>query len=320
MSPFSFSLREVPPPDAAVELAAPGVSAATLEMRGGQRAIAAYAVEPLPEGALVPSLTSPNARDKPALVAALKHVLERVGRPRRIGLILPDPVVKVSLLRFEQVPPRAQDLEQLIRWQTRKVVPFPIDEAQISYVNAETSGLGHQFIVSVARREIVQEYEQLCDAAGAYAGLVDISTFSVINTVLAGSEAPSSDWLLVNVAFDWASIAILRGSQLVVFRSRRAEVDGTLTDLVHQTAMYYEDRLQGAGFTRALLCGASTPMAQHPGGADEVRRGIEEQLGMSVDTVDVRAVASLTDRITASPSLLATLAPLAGLLLRGNEA
>ena len=54
MSPFSFSLREVPPPDAAVELAAPGVSAATLEMRGGQRAIAAYAVEPLPEGALVP--------------------------------------------------------------------------------------------------------------------------------------------------------------------------------------------------------------------------------------------------------------------------
>ncbi len=35
-------------------------------------------------------------------------------------------------MRFEQVPARAQDLAQLIRWQVRKAAPFPIEEAQVS--------------------------------------------------------------------------------------------------------------------------------------------------------------------------------------------
>ena len=42
--------------------------------------------------------------------------------------------------------------------------------------------------MSLARRDIVAEYEALCAAAGAQAGLVDLSTFNVINAVLAGDR------------------------------------------------------------------------------------------------------------------------------------
>ena len=59
-------------------------------------------------------------------------MLEQIGRPRRIGLVVPDLVAKVSLVRFEKVPPRAADLDQLVRWQVRKTAPFPIEEAQVS--------------------------------------------------------------------------------------------------------------------------------------------------------------------------------------------
>ena len=55
----------------------------------------------------MPSLTAANIHDRAAVVAALDRVLERVGRPRRIGLVVPDSVAKVSLVRFEQVPARA---------------------------------------------------------------------------------------------------------------------------------------------------------------------------------------------------------------------
>jgi hypothetical protein len=74
--------------------------------------------------------------------------------------------------------------------------------------------------------------------------------------------------------------------------------------------MYYEDRLQGGGFTRAVICGAS---------GDGVRHGLEQRLGLPVEPLDIRAAAALTDRITVAPSLLDALAPLAGLLLRGRE-
>jgi hypothetical protein len=64
-----------------------------------------------------------------------------------------------------------------------------------------------------------------------------------------------------------------------------------------------------------LLAGS----ASLPGGADAVRRGLEERLGLGVEAVDPRGAAQLIDRIGASPTLLDTLAPLVGLLLRERK-
>src|SRR5204863_5225308 len=135
-----------------------------------------------------------------------------------------------------------------------------------------------------------------------------LSTFNVINAVLAGG-APSTDWLLVNIAADYASIGILRGPSLILFRNRAAETEGTLADLVHQTAMYYEDRLKGGGFARVILAGAATAGGQMGQGQlavdiDHIRRNLEERLKTPVESIDPRAAAALTDRIGAAPALL----------------
>jgi hypothetical protein len=332
MTVFS-SLKDTSGPTAAVEIAATRVSGASLEWRGGQPALAAHALEILPDGALVSSLTAANVVDRAAVSGALGRVLERLGRPRRIALVVPDPVAKVSLIKFERVAARAEDLGELVRWQVRKTAPFPIDEAQISYVAGQQTPDGHEFVVSLARRDVIVEYEQLAAAEGAHAGIVDLATFNVINAVLASgspvgsgfsrtkSEAatPDGDWLLVNVAPDYVTLAILRGPHLIFFRNRAAETDGTLADLVHQTAMYYEDRLSGAGFARVLLAGAGGGGARHAGEVELVRRSLQARLAATVDTVDPRAAVTLTDRIAAGPAFLDTLAPLVGVLLRGQE-
>lgn len=317
--PAWMSLTDAAPPGAAVEIAAHRVSAISLDTRAGRPFVAAHAAEALPAGALVPSLTAHNVRDKEAVGAALKRVLDRIGRPRRVGLVVPDPVAKISLVRFAQVPARAHDFEQLIRWQVRKAAPFPGEEAQISHAGGIRAQDGQEFVVSLARRDVVVEYEQLCADAGAHAGIVDISTFNVINAVLAGPDGPSADWLLVNVASDYASIAILRGPHLIFFRSRGADAEGTLADLVHQTAMYYEDRLEGAGFSRVMLSGASTVSDRQTADVEQIRRNLQERLATAVEAVEPRAAVGLTDRITASPAFLDTIAPLVGLLLRNRD-
>jgi Tfp pilus assembly PilM family ATPase len=227
----------------------------------------------------------------------------------------------VSLVKFERVPARVNDLDQLVRWQVRKTAPFPIEEAQVSYVPGLRADDGQEFVVSLAKRSVIEEYEGLCADVGAHAGLVDLATFNVINAVLAGSSAPSGDWLLVNVAADYTSIALLRGPSLIFFRNRAADSEGTLADLVHQTAMYYEDRLQGAGFTRVILAGAGDqpPTSGVPSSVDQLRRSVEDRVKTPVDLIDPTSAAALTDRITAAPALLDTLAPLVGLLLRDRQ-
>ena len=57
-----------------------------------------------------------------------------------------------------------------------------------------------------------------------------------------------------------------------------------------------------------------------PGGAEALRRSLEERLGLKVEPVDPRSAAAVADRINASPELLDALAPLVGILLRERKA
>ena len=309
-------------PTVAVELARHRISAATIAPRDSGLSVTAYATEPLPPDAIVPSLNSSNIADPSAIASILRRVFERMGgRPKRVALAIPDSVAKVSLLRFEKVPQRSSDLEELIRWQVRKAAPFRIEDAQLSYMpSLKTPDGAAEFLVVMARRDIVREYESVCEAAGAQAGVVDLSTFNVINAVLAGSQAPADDWLLVHVMQEDATMAILRGESLVFFRNRIADGEAGLADMVHQTAMYYEDRLAGSGFGRVVLAGGGSPATQGGQDADYLRRALEQRLGTRVDAVDPRTAVTLMDRIAANSELLDALAPLVGLLARERAA
>jgi type IV pilus assembly protein PilM len=309
-------------PTVAVEIARNRVSAASIHTRDSALAVAAHAVEPLAGGVVNPALNSANISDPSAVAEALRRVFDRIGaRPKRIALAIPDSVAKVSLLRFEKVPERARDLDELVRWQVRKAAPFRVEDAQLSYMPGMKAADGStEFVVVMARGDIVREYETACAAAGAQAGLVDLATFNVINAVLAAPNAPAEDWLLVHVTREDATMAILRGEHLVFFRNRAAEGESSLADMVHQTAMYYEDRLSGTGFSRVLLAGSGSTASQGASDADYLRRALEQRLATRVDQVDPRHAASLTDRITANPDLLDALAPLVGLIVRDRAA
>jgi type IV pilus assembly protein PilM len=302
------------PVTVAVEIASDRVAAVSLADGGHEAVISAYAFEPLAAHVVEPSLNAANVHDQAALQIAIQGVLEKVApRARRIALVLPDTVAKVSLVRFEKVPAKVQDLDQLIRWQVRKAAPFKIEDAQVAWVSGvQLPDGGREFLVTTARRDVVAGYERVCEAAGVYAGVVDLATFNVVNGVLA-SGGGSGDWLLVHVAVDYATLAVVRGSDLVFFRNRALREDVELTDLVHQTAMYHEDRLGGGGFSRVVLAGA---WVRGLDAAEGLRRAIEERVGRRVEPIDFKGAASLRDRITANPALLDVLAPAVGLLLR----
>ena len=136
----------------------------------------------LPTGAIVPSLTGHNVAQRDVVVRAIRGAIEELGgRPRRVALVVPDAAAKVSLLPFEQVPSNPRDLEQLLRLHLRKTVPFPVDEAQITWARGGALDGATTMIVTAMRRAIVEEYEAVCAAAGLHAGTVDIATFTGVD-------------------------------------------------------------------------------------------------------------------------------------------
>lgn len=307
-----------PLPDVALGIETGRVSGVRLGGRAASPVIVAHAIATLPPETVTPALGTLNLTDPARVTGAVKHVLEALGgRPRRAALVVPDAAAKVSLVRFEKVPARVTDLEELVRWQVKKSAPFPLEQARVSFTPGQQAPDGAQeFVVAVSRNDVIEQYEQVCEAAGLSVGILDLAGFNVINGVMASGAAPAGDWLLVHVAPAYTTLAVVRRGHVIFFRSRGEGTEGTLTDLVHQTAMYYEDRLQGAGFERVLVTGGSAA----PMGGDALRQSLEERLRLPVEAMDPRGVAALTDGIAVAPDVLDALAPLVGVLARERKA
>ena len=317
-------------PTTAIEIAGTRVTVVGLTNGPHGPVVHGWASEALAAGAVVPSLTALNVVDAAAVKGAIERALSRAGiKARRAALVIPDLAAKVTLVPFETIPERAEDLAQLVSWQVRKSAPFSIDDAQMSYVPGAPHGeRGRTFVVTLARRDIIRQFEDVCASAGAHTGVVDLASFNLINAVLAGSgwgqvSASASggnlspyDWLLVNTTADSQTLAIMRGETLMFFRSRPVEGDERLPDLVHQTAMYYEDRLGGAGFARVVLAGGAA------WSGEDVRQGLADRLRAPVTSIEPRAIAGFAGRDfedlqpAAAEALLAPL----GLLLRERAA
>lgn len=309
-------LTATTPPTVAIEIAARRVTVVGLGASGAGAVVSGQASEILQPGVVTPALTGVNVHDANAVTQSLQRALERagLGMPRRAALVVPDSIARVSLVPFEQLPSRPAELEQLIRWQMKKATPYPIEEAQISSFVASTDGSATTMAAVVARRDVVTQFENVLTGLGIHAGLVDLASLNVMNAVIGAGAAPAGDWLLVHRAADATTLAILRGHQLMFYRHRLSDEE-SLGALVHQTAMYHEDRLGGAAFARVWLSGAGADT----GSRDE----IAARLGVPAAVVDVRGAANIPDRpgqIDVSVDLLDALAAPVGILLREQRA
>lgn len=311
------SLFASPPPSVAVEIGAGRVTAVVLATVNGAPTVTAQATERLPDGLVAPSLTSPNLTDKTAVAAAAQRVLRAVGVSRgRVAVVIPDGAAKVSVVRFEKVPAKADDLAQLVRWQVRKSVPFPIEQSQVSWTPGVTDASGTDYVVTVARQDIVQDYEQAVTAAGVQVGLVDLATFNLVNLLLAGDAAGTEpgDWLLVHVTPDASTMAIVRDGALLLFRHRPVDGEGSLSDLGHQTAMYYEDRLGGRGLSRAVVA-ARDVGPEVRADLEALGHAIEQRVGKAIVEIDPRQLVRIAAESGSGGDRAAIAAPV-GVLLR----
>ena len=300
-----------PGPSVGLEIAADSVTGAALTWVKSTPKLTGHVRVRLPAGALQPMAAGTNVVDRDVVVAAVRQVLDQLpGRTARIGLVVPDGVAKVSFVKFDQVPGRPADLERLVSWQVRKSVPYRVEDAQLAHtLGIPLPGGGREYVVALIRRDIVEEYEGVCATAGAHAGLVDLATFNLVNAATAMSPPSHADWLLLHLARDNSTLAIMRGPHLIFFRNRPAKTEGDLADLVHQSTMYYEDRLEGRGLSRTVLVVSSDEGLA----AETARRTLSVRLGTEVERI---ASARVTSALGVDAVGLDPLAAPIGLVMR----
>ena len=208
-------------PPAAIEVAPEGVLAAA-RPAAGQPLV--YAFEPLAAGALTPNIAEANLLNPDAVAAAIRSALNQVSpRTRAVTLILPDPVVRVFVLDFDSLPSRAEEANSVLRFRLRKMVPFDVEHAGISYQILVENKSECRVLTAVIPGPILAEYEAAVRAAGYEPGAVLPSSLAA----LAALESLDAV-LTANLSSVSITTSITSGQDLLLYRTLDLPADPEL--------------------------------------------------------------------------------------------
>jgi type IV pilus assembly protein PilM len=236
-------LEAMPHPPLALEISQDRVAGARWTRAGG---LDSYAIEALPNGALMPSAVESNIVNSGAVKGAISSVMSKLrAKDEDIALLVPDPVIRVFVQHFEQFPRSPQEAEPMLRWKLKKSVPFEADETVISYMRQAPREDGVDIVTALARLRIIREYEALVEGLGLYPGVVMSSSLAAVT--LLDEQQPT---LLARISGFALTTAIVREGVLCGYRCTELpaqNVDLTpqmLLEEIFPVAAYYQDTWQ----------------------------------------------------------------------------
>ncbi|HEY2821611.1 MAG TPA: hypothetical protein VGJ06_11275 [Candidatus Acidoferrum sp.] len=233
-------LEAMPHPPLALEISQDRVAGARWTRTG---ALDSFAIETLPNGALLPSAVETNIVDQTAVKSAVAGVMSRLrAKDEEIALLVPDPVIRVFVQHFDQFPRSPQEAEPMLRWKLKKSVPFEADETVISYMRQAPREDGVDVVTALARLRIVREYEGLAEGLGLFPGVILSSSLAAIT--LLDDHHPT---LLARVSGPALTTAIVREGVLCGYRCTELPAQNIeltpqmLLEEIYPVAAYYQD-------------------------------------------------------------------------------
>lgn len=184
--------------------------------RGG-RSVRRVGVRSLEPATLAAHPSRPNVNNPENLRQTVAGALAAVGNGAgRLGLVVPDRVVRAGTLSFETLPDDPHEAAALVSWRMRGNLPFPPGEARISYqvVSREP---GHAEVFAIAARvSILAEYEAAFEPTNGGPVLTLPATATLLPLVPENDSAQ----LLIHACSGWATTVIVDGKQVCSWRTR----------------------------------------------------------------------------------------------------
>lgn len=264
-----------PPPDQLFEITESSLAAVSPRTPAQQKQ------EVLPERGAVASPAAPNLLKPQLYREALGRIAAAHGAKRAIStaLIIPDYAVRMAIIDLEAFPASEPERLALLRFRLRKTVPFPIDEAQLSYSIQLNQPKRIEVLVVAVARPILDEYETLLTSAGYRVGVVMPSSIATL-PLCAGAErgltvlAKVAGATLTVVLLEAGRVRLVRCLDLAVSEGEEVPRDNeTVLPVLHQTLAYAEDQI-GQPVTRLLLCGFGND-------TDSLGSLVQQELGIS---------------------------------------
>jgi type IV pilus assembly protein PilM len=203
-----------------------------------------FAFAALQAGSLVPGIEEANLRAPDAVAAAIRAAMEPLSpRSRAVTLVLPDAVVRVFMIDFDTLPAKAAEAVPVLRFRLRKMVPFDVEHAGVSYQIVSRTESEVRVLAAILPGPVLAEYEAAVRAAGYEPGAVlpsSLAALETMDTVEATIAAHLSENTLTTTIASGGDLLLYRTLELPeVHELRVAEIQRDIA----VAAAYFEDKL-----------------------------------------------------------------------------
>ena len=266
-------------PAVACEISRQAVSLVRLDSKRSN-VIDRFAVIPLPQGLIVPSLTKPNIASVPDFVTAMKSAIAKTeAKSMKMSLAIPDASAKSAIHIMDTLPSSEGERQQLLKWKLKKAVPFNVEESHLSYWEKKASNGKHVLLTVCICREVLNQFENAFQKMGIQMGYVTLSSFAAFEFLAQfDPEAVQKSVLLLRMGATDTSSLIMQEGRVSFFR--HSERNGhevpapapttpeptktayqEIYDELYPCVIYYQDKLSSQPLSKIYVaCHQEIPL------------------------------------------------------------
>jgi hypothetical protein len=236
--------------------------------------LASSAVTQLPTGLVTPSFDSENIADPQELAEIVLQTAEAAGlsNKKRWAVALPEGAARTMVVALESKPGNRRELKEVISWKIERVITVPTSELRISRQRMSRVAGQERYLVTVAREDVISQYESVFYALGWNTGLLLPRHLGEAQWLVWDNEP--GDKMLVSANSSGFTSVIMRNGEPMLVRPYACESESR-TDELHRFALYYRDRLaeqtgESVNLAGMLVLGGINPIEAQQAVSDAI--------------------------------------------------
>ncbi len=238
-----------PAPQLAIEIR--GATLGAVKLSPGGRELESAVFLEIPSGIVdVTSLEAPVA-DPEAFAVQVERLAEQTGiaRNTRVAIVLPDAAARLALVPRASLKGKANEREEVVRFQLRKLLPYDSHRARIAISEQEPA---EEALAVAVSQTGLGAFEKPFRDIGLDPGLVELSGLALVR----GVAPPRGDWLIVNWEPEYVSLFLVRDGAVLLTRNLTSLGITDEQDVAREvanTTLYHRERLGGRPLDGAFL-------------------------------------------------------------------
>lgn len=190
-----------------------------VELSGHPPSLRSLAIRPTPPGMLVEGVIAEPA----AMAQELRELLaEARTRKRYVVTAVPNSSVILRTIQVPKMPPK--EMEEAVRWEAERYIPFPIDEVVLDFAPLDPlaevpEGEQVEVMVGAARQEAVAALIEALRGAGLTPVVLDVKPFAGLYPLEEGlARDPEQVAVVVEIGAESTSLVLIRGDRPLAVR------------------------------------------------------------------------------------------------------